>query len=148
MKQNTKVFISGGAIIVAILILMVAATPGSTGSEINLEEAVNQSERYENRYITTEGFLIGDSIDWDANNVELRFDLEDDLDNTLSVYYEGVQPDNFSDDVIVIVHGYLHRDGVFEAERVQTRCPSSYESEDPEDYDTERHSDMLRDSDE
>src|SRR5699024_12261756 len=63
----------------------------------------------------------------------------DEEGNELDVIHNGVEPDNFSDDVIVIVHGYILDNGVFEAERVQTRCPSSYEGEDMEDYDSEFH---------
>lgn len=55
-----------------------------------------------------------------------------------------MRPDNFSDDLIVIVHGYLGENGVFEAGKVQTGCPSAYEGEDPENYDPEMHRDMDR----
>ena len=56
---------------------------------------------------------------------------------SLPIIYNGVKPDNFSDDVIVIVEGFIRDNGVFEAEKVQTKCPSKYEGEDTENYDME-----------
>lgn len=144
MKKNTKVILGSCALLFSILILLITATPASSGMEISILEAKVNAERYEGRYITTEGFLIEDSVDWRANEIELRFTVEDEDGNTMDIFHHGVRPDNFSDGVIVIVHGYLQEDGVFDAERVQTRCPSVYEGEDPENYDAEFHRELYR----
>ncbi|SDZ67190.1 cytochrome c-type biogenesis protein CcmE [Evansella caseinilytica] len=145
MSKNTKVILAGCAIFLSIIILLVTATPASSGSEISLLEARVNADQYKDRYLTTEGFLQPGSVDWNPDKVELRFTIEDDENNQLQVFHHGVKPDNFSDDVIVIVHGYL-KDGLFEAERVQTRCPSVYEGEDPDDYDEEFHRNLLREN--
>ncbi|UCZ52502.1 cytochrome c maturation protein CcmE [Bacillus shivajii] len=147
MKKNTKVIFGGSLILVSILILLVAATPSSSGSEINISEALENASQYDGRYVTTEGFLIEETIIWDADNIEIRFEIEDEDGNRLPVYHHGVRPDNFSDGVIVIVHGYLNQDDYFEAERVQTRCPSVYEGKDPEEYDKEFHRELLQNED-
>lgn len=139
MKKNTKVILGVGAIFLSIVILLIAAIPASSGLEISISEAKTNSSDYKDRYITTEGFIVPESINWDADAIELSFTIDDDQDNQLDVIHNGVQPDNFSDDVIVIVHGHLLDDKTFEADRVQTRCPSSYEGEDMEDYDSEYH---------
>lgn len=148
MKKNTKVILAGSSIIVAILILLIAATPGASGTEIPLAEAVNNPEKYTDRYINTEGFLVEDSIDWRADEIELRFDIVDEDGNVLSVFHERVRPDNFSEGVIVLLGGYIQPDGIFYAERVQTRCPSVYEAEKPEgEYDPELHREILGNND-
>ncbi len=140
MTKNTKVLLAGSTIIVAILILLIAATPGASGTEIPLAQAVTNPEQYKDRYVNTEGFLVEESIDWRADEIELRFNLVDEDGNTLSVFYDRVRPDNFSEGVIVLLGGYIQSDGVFYAERVQTRCPSSYEGEKPEEgYDPAVH---------
>lgn len=143
MKKNTKVLLGGGSIILAILILLIAATPGASGTEISLQEALTNPEKYKDRYITTEGFLVADSVDWRADEIELRFDIIDSDGNILSVFHHGVRPDNFSEDVIVIVDGYLTPGEPFLAERVRTKCPSKYEGADPDDYDPEFHKELL-----
>ncbi|MCE7792818.1 cytochrome c maturation protein CcmE [Salipaludibacillus sp. CUR1] len=142
MKKNTKVLIGGGMIFLSILILLITATPASSGSEVPIEQLKQQPEEFEERYITTEGFLVEGSVDWNPDEIELRFEIKDEEGLVLPVFYHGVQPDNFSDDVIVIVHGYTQEDGLFEAEKVQTRCPSVYEGEDPDKYDPELHREM------
>ncbi|OIJ16242.1 hypothetical protein BKP35_04525 [Anaerobacillus arseniciselenatis] len=146
MTKNTKVILAGSSIIVAILILLIAATPGASGTEIPLAQAVANPGQYEDRYINTEGFLVEESIDWRADEIELRFDIEDEDGNVLSVLHERVRPDNFSDGVIVLLGGYIQPDGIFYAETVQTRCPSVYEGEKPdEDYDPSVHQDVGND---
>ncbi|UTR16609.1 cytochrome c maturation protein CcmE [Salipaludibacillus sp. LMS25] len=142
MKKNTKVLLAGSLIFMSILVLLITATPTSSGAEISINELNEKAYEYKERYITTEGFLIENSVDWNADAIELQFHIQDEDGHILPVYYHGVKPDNFSDDVIVIVHGYVTSDGIFEAEKVQTRCPSVYEGEDPEDYDPDFHRNM------
>ncbi|WP_280772246.1 cytochrome c maturation protein CcmE [Salipaludibacillus daqingensis] len=144
MNKNTKVLFGGAMIFLSIIVLLITATPASSGSEISIEQINQNSQEYMERYITTEGFLVEGSVDWNADEIKLNFDLKDEQGNILPIFYQGVRPDNFSDDVIVIVHGYLGDDGVFEADKVQTRCPSVYEGEDPDSYDPEIHREMDR----
>lgn len=142
MKKNTKVLLGGGMIFLSIIVLLITATPASSGSEISIGHMKDNAAELTDRYITTEGFLVKGSVEWDADKIELRFELDDEEGRVLPVYHKGIQPDNFSDDVIVIIHGYFQEDGVFEAEKVQTRCPSVYEGEDPDDYDPDMHREM------
>lgn len=144
MKKNTKVLLGGTAIIVTILILLIAATPGASGTEVSLAETITNGEKYDERYVTTQGFLIEESIDWRADEIELRFDIEDEEGNILPVFYKGVRPDNFSEGVIVILGGYIVPDEPFQAEKVQTKCPSKYEGEDPDNYDPEFHKEINK----
>jgi len=142
VKKNTKIIFGVSLIFLGIIVLFITAVPALSGSEITISEIKTNAEDYKDRHITTEGFIVPDSISWDADSIELGFTIEDEEGNELEVIHNGVEPDNFSDDVIVIVHGYILDNGVFEAERVQTRCPSSYEGEDMEDYDSEFHREL------
>lgn len=139
MKKNTKMLMGFSAIFIGIVILLIAATPGSSGTELTLEEFIKEPLKYEDRYVMTQGNLIEDSIKWDADKIELRFDIQDEKSNILHVVHQGVKPDNFSEGVIVMVEGFVNADGSFTAEKVQTKCPSKYEGEDPSNYDPEMH---------
>ena len=145
MKKNTLITIGGFAIIGAILILLMAATPASSGVELKLAELTESGQEYKDDYITVEGLLIEESIDWNADDILLAFDVEDEEGNKMSVIHNGVRPDNFSEGVIAILQGLIKEDGSFEAETVKTRCPSKYEGEDMENYDPEFHRDKLTD---
>jgi len=47
---------------------------------------------------------------------------------TLPVSYEGVVPDNFAEDIEVVVEGRLAPNGVFQATKLMTKCESKYRS--------------------
>ncbi|MEC1720261.1 cytochrome c maturation protein CcmE [Schinkia azotoformans] len=139
MKKNTKMLMGFSAIFIGIVILLIAATPGSSGTELTLEEFIKEPLKYEDRYVMTQGNLIEDTITWDADKIDLRFDIKDDKGNVLHVQHTGVKPDNFTEGVIVIIEGFVNKDGSFTAEKVQTKCPSKYEGEDAGNYDPETH---------
>lgn len=146
MKKNTKVLLGSCAIMLSILAMLVIATPATSGAEVEIDEVTGDWEQFADRYITTEGVLVPDSVKWNAEETVLHFDIKDeDSGVIIPVVYHGVQPDNFNEDVMIIVHGYMQEDGVFEAEKVQTRCPSTYEGIDPDEYDPEMHKNMNLD---
>jgi cytochrome c-type biogenesis protein CcmE len=144
VKKNTMVSIGSFIIAGAILFLLMAATPGSSGIEITLKELVNNQEKYEENYVTVEGLLIEESVQWNADKIELQFQVKDNDGNKLHVLHIGVKPDNFTEGVIVILQGNpTNEKGEFLAETVKTRCPSKYEGQDMENYDPEAHKDKL-----
>ncbi|PLR99899.1 cytochrome c maturation protein CcmE [Bacillus sp. T33-2] len=143
MKKNTLVLTGGVVIAGAILFLLMAATPGSSGVELPLKELLAKQAVHKDDFVTVEGLLIENSIKWNADKIELKFDVQDAEGNKMHVEYDGVKPDNFSEGVIVILQGYLGKNDTFTAESVKTRCPSKYEGQDMENYDPETHKDKL-----
>lgn len=145
MRKNNKIIfglIVGAA---AIFIMFFTTMPSAGSKELPIEEIIQNYQAHESEYVMTSGLLNKDAVKWDADKLLLEFELygEDKNIGLLPVKYEGVKPDNFSDDVIVIVEGKLN-DGVFYAEKVQTKCPSKYEGEDMENYDIETHQKILK----
>jgi cytochrome c-type biogenesis protein CcmE len=145
MKKNTIVMLGGLIIAGAIIFLLMAATPGSSGIELKMDELLKNQEKYRDGYfVTVEGLLIEDSIQWDADKIELKFDVKDNDGNVLHVIHNGVKPDNFTEGVIVILQGAPTKEkDTFLAETVKTRCPSKYEGQDMKNYDPEMHKNKL-----
>lgn len=143
MKKNTIVMLGGFVIVGAIIFLLMAATPGSSGIELKMDELLKNQEKYQDDYVTVEGLLIGDSIKWDADKIQLKFDLKDNDGNLMHVIHNGIKPDNFAEGVIVILQGSPTNKNTFVAETVKTRCPSKYEGKDMKNYDPETHKDKL-----
>lgn len=141
MRKNMKVILGSSVVLLSILVMLIVVTPSVSGSEVSISHLVENKEELQDTFITTEGLLVDGSIDWDADQIELKFELEDESGGVLPVHYEGVEPDNFTDEVYIIVHGHIDQDGIFTAENVQTRCPSTYEGMDmdPAEYDPEIH---------
>lgn len=141
MSKNKKIIFGLSLFAVAIMIMFFSTMPSAGSKEISIEELL--TDNYKEEYVLTQGLLKQDSVKWDADKIELTFEIVDEESSaTLPIIYKGVKPDNFSDDVIVIVEGFIKDNGVFEAEKVQTKCPSKYEGEDTENYDMEMHKNM------
>ncbi|WP_053360345.1 cytochrome c maturation protein CcmE [Bacillus sp. FJAT-27251] len=148
MSKNKKIISALALMGMAIFIMAFASMPAAGSKEITITNLAEESGKFDGDYVMTQGLLIKDSIKWNADKLELRFEIYDENETVLSVFHKGVQPDNFTDDVIVIVEGFLQDDGVFEAEKVMTKCPSKYEGEDMENYDGEMHKELFNDSQE
>ncbi|MDF2675481.1 MAG: hypothetical protein K0R09_3753 [Clostridiales bacterium] len=143
MKKNTIVMIGGFIIAGAIVFLLMAATPGSSGIELTMKDLLANQEKHKEDFVTVEGLLIEESIKWNADDIELKFDLKDNDGNLMHVIHKGTRPDNFSEGVIVILQGSPSKKDTFVAETVKTRCPSKYEGEDIENYDPKNHEKLL-----
>ncbi|WP_040208128.1 cytochrome c maturation protein CcmE [Neobacillus jeddahensis] len=143
MKKNTIVMLGGFIIAGAIVFLLMAATPGSSGVELTMKELLATQNQHQDDYVTVEGLLIEDSIKWDADKIELKFDVKDNDGNLMHVIHNGTKPDNFSEGVITILQGAPTKKDTFVAETVKTRCPSKYEGKDMKDYDPETHKAKL-----
>ncbi|MFE8698188.1 cytochrome c maturation protein CcmE [Cytobacillus sp. FJAT-53684] len=146
MSKNKKIIFGLSLVAAAIMIMFFATMPSAGSKEITIEELLGQKDNYKDEYVMTQGLLNEDTIKWDADKIELTFEIVEEESNTsLPITYKGVKPDNFSEDVIVIVEGFLQGNGVFEAEKVQTKCPSKYEGEDTANYDAQRHKNLNED---
>ena len=49
-------------------------------------------------------------------------------DNEFTVNYGKTVPDNFTDDIEVVIEGRLDTDGVFQANTLMTKCESKYKA--------------------
>ncbi len=72
------------------------------------------------------GIVVDGSIEWDAKNLLLAFQVKDEK-NSLPVIYQGVVPDAFENGVEIVVEGTYTEDGVFKATTLLPKCPSKYE---------------------
>ncbi|MDQ1145094.1 cytochrome c-type biogenesis protein CcmE [Bacillus sp. SORGH_AS 510] len=143
MKKNTMVMLGGFVIAAAIIFLLMAATPGSSGVELKMKELLATQDQHKDDFVTVEGLLMEDTIKWNPDKIELKFDVKDNDGNVLHVIHQGPKPDNFSEGVITILQGSPTKKDTFEAETVKTRCPSKYEGKDMKDYDPETHKEKL-----
>lgn len=143
VKKNTMVLLGGFIIAGAIVFLLMAATPGSSGVELTMKQLVATQDQHKNDFVTVQGLLVEKTIKWNPTKIELKFDVKDNSGNRLHVTYEGVKPDNFSEGVICILQGSPTGNNNFKAESVKTRCPSKYEGKDMKNYDPKMHAKML-----
>lgn len=144
MKKNKMVMIASFIIAGAIIFLLMAATPGSSGVELTLKQLIATQDQHKSDHVQVEGLLIEKSIKWDSKKIQLQFDVKDQNSKNkeiLHVTYNGVKPDNFTDGIDCILQGAPLGNNEFKAESVQTRCPSKYEGsvKDMKYYNPETH---------
>lgn len=144
MSKNKKIIFSIIMAGIALAIMLFASIPKVGGQEVTISDLVGKPEKFKDKYVETQGLLAADKVQWDSDKIQLKFEIYDENNDYLPIFYKGVKPDNFSNDVIVIVDGYMNESGVLEAEKIQTKCPSKYEGKDMKNYDPKLHQKVLK----
>lgn len=118
-------FLAGGAVVVLIIAYLIfSSMQGATAAYLTVKEV--KAAAPSDRLVRVSGTVVGDTIDWDAHNVLLRFELADDT-GRLPVVYKGVRPDMLRDGATATAEGKMGPDGTFQATQILLKCPSKYE---------------------
>jgi cytochrome c-type biogenesis protein CcmE len=156
VSGNRIKFILGGLLIVAAIVYLIASsTQAAAQYYLTIDELVAKAETVGDRDIRISGAVDGDTIDYDAKSLTLRFTianvpadadqieaegglaevlhqaLQDENATRLDVQYEGPIPDLLRNEAQAIVTGRLGEDGVFYADELLLKCPTRYEEEVP-----------------
>jgi cytochrome c-type biogenesis protein CcmE len=129
MKTNTIVkaivafILIGGSVV--YLIYQVTQSPFSY--YYSVDEFSTKTDIAKNNSVRLAGKVGKGTVVRDVQQMLLEFILTGEK-NTLAVNYKGVVPDNFADDIEVVVEGQLADNGVFEAKKVMTKCESKYKA--------------------
>lgn len=148
-----KKFLIGGLLMLAAVIYLVT-TAMSQGSQffLTVGELLAQPEKYRDKPVRVSGAVLGPSIVYNPDTLELRFtivDIPGDMKEIeaqgglakvlkeavndpnrprLQVVYYGPKPDLLRHEAQAIVTGRLGEDGVFHAEELLLKCPTRYEA--------------------
>ncbi len=124
-RSNKQIkFFAGGAVVVAVILyLVITSIQGATAEYLTVGKVIAQEA---DSIVRVNGTILGDTIEWDAHNLTLRFELSDDT-GRLPVFYQGLRPDMFRDGATAVVEGKMGSDGVFQASQILLKCPSKYE---------------------
>jgi cytochrome c-type biogenesis protein CcmE len=114
----------------AIVFLVTSSLRGATVYSWTVTELRAKGEQAVGQEARVSGKLDGNSVQWDAANLRLAFQIADN-GQILAVAYEGVKPDMFNDGAEVIVEGKLQPDDTFAATKLMLKCPSKYEAGTP-----------------
>ena len=93
----------------------------------SVDDFVAQSSIAQNHSLRIAGKVEKGSIKHDLQNMNLTFKMSG-SEITVPVSYNGVVPDNFAEDIEVVVQGRLDTSGVFQADKLMTRCESKYKA--------------------
>ena len=129
MKMKTVAKLIIGILVIGggIGYFMVQAIQSSWSYYYSVDEFADGSEAVKNSSLRLAGRVKTGSVSRDMKNMQLSFVLEG-AENHLPVQYVGVVPDNFAENIEVVVEGRLDPSGTFEAHMLMTRCESKYKA--------------------
>jgi cytochrome c-type biogenesis protein CcmE len=145
-------FILGGLLIIAAVVYLIfTATQASAQYFLTVDELNAKSSEMAGRDLRISGAVIGDSIQYDAQSLDLTFTVAnipgdqkvidqqgglavvlkaavaDSSRQRLQVVYNGPKPDLLRNEAQAIMTGKMGSDGVFHANELLLKCPTKYE---------------------
>ena len=129
MKVKTWVRVIIGIIVIGggVGYFMYQAMQSSWSYYYSVDEFAGGSESVKNSSLRLAGKVKPGSISKDMEQMLLSFVIQG-TDAELPVIYSGVVPDNFAEDIEVVVEGQLDPAGDFNAQTLMTRCESKYKA--------------------
>ena len=150
-------FVIGGILILgAVVFLIWTATAANAEYFLTIDELNAKGSSIVDKNLRVSGAVIGDSIQYDAPNLTLSFEVADvPADNAaletegglaealhqavmdpsrarMKVVYVGPKPDLLRNEAQAIMTGHMAEDGTFYAEELLLKCPTRYEEAVPD----------------
>jgi len=154
--QVNKFVIGGVLILAAVVVLIWTSTTQNAEYFYTIDELNAKGTGAVDKNMRVSGAVIGDSIQYDAQNLTLSFEVAhvpadnltletegglaevlhqavvDPSRARIKVVYVGPKPDLLRNEAQAIMTGHLGQDGVFYAEELLLKCPTRYEEAVPE----------------
>jgi cytochrome c-type biogenesis protein CcmE len=131
-----KLFVAGGAIVLAVAYLIVMATQGSAVYFLTVSELQAKGSAAQTQTFRVSGNLVPGTLVKNVTDAGINFQIADPTSQPLAVTYHGGQvPDIVGDNVEIVAEGKLDAAGTFVASSVLAKCPSKLENAPPEEHD-------------
>lgn len=153
-------FVIGGIFILgAVVFLIWSSTAANAEYFLTIDELNAKGSSVVDKNLRVSGAVIGDTIQYDAPNLKLNFEVADvPADNAvlekqgglaealhqavidpsrarMKVVYVGPKPDLLRNEAQAIMTGHMGTDGTFYAEELLLKCPTRYEQAVPQQSD-------------
>jgi cytochrome c-type biogenesis protein CcmE len=150
-------FVIGGVLILgAVVFLIWTSTAASAEYFLTINELNAKGSSIVDKNLRVSGAVVGDSIQYDAPNLTLSFEVAhvpgdnaeletegglaealhqaviDPSRSRMKVVYVGPKPDLLRNEAQAIMTGHLASDGTFYAEELLLKCPTRYEQAVPD----------------
>ncbi len=124
MSKRTKFLLGGGLIVAIIASLAIYAGREAMIYFVTPAELQAEGTQAQGRAYRLGGMVVRGSLQRDAQNLQMRFELTDGK-ATLPVTYKGIPPDLFAEGRGAVVEG-TYRDGVFQASSIMAKHSEEY----------------------
>lgn len=109
---------------VGIIAICIGIILASASQYVNPYHTVSEAQNLVGQQIQVIGTVVKDSIQLSTGT--LNFQITDG-DTKLNVSYLGAPPQNFVDELEVVIIGTMQSINSFSATQILTKCPSKYE---------------------
>jgi cytochrome c-type biogenesis protein CcmE len=98
----------------------------------HVDEARASQDRLTGKRLRVHGSVVPGTVVHHAGTLDYHFALESKSPRThatMNVRFHGIVPDLFKEGAEVIAAGVLGDDGTLRSDRIETKCPSKYETQ-------------------
>lgn len=98
----------------------------------HVDEARSSQSRLAGKRLRVHGNVVEGSLVHQAGTLDYHFVIESKAPRdhaTMTVDFHGIPPDLFKPGAEVIAAGVLGNDGLLKSDRIETKCPSKYETQ-------------------
>jgi cytochrome c-type biogenesis protein CcmE len=127
-NKRLKFIVAGAVIAVAVVYLVFTATQSTAAYFLTVEELQDMGGSIYGRNLRVSGKVVGDSIDYNSQDLILRFQVAGESGQLVPVVFNGPKPDQLRHDAEAILAG-KYDGNEFTAQTVLLKCPSRYEEE-------------------
>jgi cytochrome c-type biogenesis protein CcmE len=135
--MKPKYLLGGALLIAAVGVVIVQGLAGSAQYFLTVDQLREKAAVIQGQNVRISGAVIGESIRFDAQTVQLEFDIVDTVQQIgtqppLHIRHVGPRPELLENHAQAIVEGRLQPDGSFQADTLLLQCPTRYEEQFPE----------------
>ena len=125
MITKKKVLMMSGILVTALCVyLILVSAAGFVNPYISVSEVSADTPGFLGKHIQMIGKVVNGSIQ--VQGGDATFQIADE-NTALNVIYAGATPQNFRENIDVVVIGSLISENIFNAQEILTKCPSKYE---------------------
>ncbi|MDC3418149.1 cytochrome c maturation protein CcmE [Aquibacillus salsiterrae] len=130
MSKKVKVIVAFVLFFGVVGTLVYTSISSAATFYMTVDELKGNEQQAMGKPVKISGEIVGDSVEFDSDEILLTFEIrgKDDPTFRVPIEYTGVKPDSMNDGWEAIVEGELTQDGTFIATEVLVKCPSKYEA--------------------
>lgn len=126
--MRRRYLVGGGILVLAVAALVSVSLGSAVNYYLTVSELLDGGSEFHDTDVRVGGKIASDTIEWNADDLELKFTITENGRN-LAVVYEGARPSGFQEGSSILVEGRYSSDMVFQAKVLIMKCPSKYEPE-------------------
>lgn len=129
MKRSWRLIVAAVFLVGGLSYLIGTAVSDSSMYYVTVDEVVDQGLMTSGKSMRMSGDVADGTIDWQAREMRLAFEVTGENGRKLPAVYRGPMPDNFEVGASAILEGQFDESGTFQVDSLMLACPSRFVAE-------------------